>query len=252
MKHRKHGLRALGLSSVAVLGLMAFMAAGAQAEAKFLYLEKGVLKTLAGESEPFTSLHTDIALSVPAKNLRILCPRVLSNIGSRLLGTNLTPFGGVGHGEVNFLECKSFLISTGAEQKNCVPRSPAAPAGEIRTAGLVKLILHPANNTMMLFEKLIAPLATIQFPELCALFTEGTLTGSLVAECGELKPALTFLGGNCATHRVTQLLKSVSEALAKELGDALKFGSSPAFVEGIATVQFGAPCAFCAWGADAE
>ena len=97
---------------------------------------------------------------------------------------------------------------------------------------------------MVLFEPLSGkPFATIEFGEFCALFETGNVTGSLVAECGELNGSGVFVGGNCATHRVTQLLKPVSKELATALGDTLKFGLSEAFVEGIAAVKFGAPCA---------
>jgi hypothetical protein len=251
MSYRKHGLRALGLSFAAVLGAMALMAAGASATA-FLYLEGGVTKTLAAglESQPTISAHTDITIRVPAKNLKILCQRAEADAANPLKFLGGT--SGVGHGHLVFKECKSFQESTGAEQKNCVPKSPGALAGEILAGGLAKLILHPANNTMMLFEPLSGKeFSRIEFGELCALFETANLTGSFVAECGELGFFGGYSGGNCATHRVEQLLKPLSSVeLSVVLKDLLNYGASAAFLEGIIAVKFGPPCTGCAWGAD--
>jgi hypothetical protein len=106
---------------------------------------------------------------------------------------------------------------------------------------------------MMLLEALKEKqLISILFPETCALFPEASVTGTIVFECGELNPPGTYVGGSCSTHRVTQLLKSASEALSKELKDELRFGLSTAFLDGIIAVKFGAPCVSCAWGADAD
>jgi len=106
---------------------------------------------------------------------------------------------------------------------------------------------------MVLFEPLSGKAFTlIEFTEFCALFEEASVTGSLLAECGKLEPANTFVALNCSHHQVTQLLQSANETLNKLLGDELKFGLSPAFVDGIAAVKFGAPCVGCPWGADAD
>jgi hypothetical protein len=236
---------------------MAFMAAGAHAEPKFLYLEGGVTKTLAVESLPTISTHKEGVLLVPNKNLEIKCPEVESDTTApvELLGTNKAPNGGIAHGHLKFKKCTAWTIKPLEVQPKCVPRTPGLAAGEILAGGLAHLILHPANNTMVLFEPLgglTKPFALIEFTEFCALFEEASVTGSLVAECGELNGSGVFVGGNCATHRVTQLLQSVSEALNKELKDELLFGINPASIDGIAAVKFGKPCEGCAWGADAE
>jgi hypothetical protein len=105
---------------------------------------------------------------------------------------------------------------------------------------------------MVLFKPLSGkPLATIEFSELCTLEESGTLTGSFVTECGELNAFKVYVGGNCATHRVEQLLKEVSLELRNALGDKLKFGASEAFLDGIVAVKFGATCIGCLWGGDA-
>jgi hypothetical protein len=232
---------------------MAFMATGASAA--FLYTEGTTVKTLTVASEPVIEAHTDGTLRIPAKNLKILCQKVESDPGAKVI---LLPNSTVAHGHLLFKECESFDIKTNTLQKNCTPKSPGQELGKILAGGLAELILHPANNTMVLFKPLVVegvtqPFTTIVLPELCALAETSNVTGSLVAECGQLKSETekVFVGGNCATHRVTQLLQSVSEALAKTLGDTLKFGASEAFVDGIAAVKFAAPCAGCAWGGDA-
>jgi len=247
MNYRKQGLKAFGLSFVAVLGLMAFMAVGAQGA--FLYLEGGVTKTLAVESEPTISAHTPGILLVEKKNLKLECKKVESDPTAKVkLLANST----VAHGHLIFKECESWTISPNTLQGKCTPKSTGAAAGEILAGGLAELVLHPASNTMVLFKPLTGkPFATIEFPETCALFEAANVTGSLLAECGELKPANTYVGGNCATHRVEQLLKSVTQALGESQGDILKFGENIALVNGIAAVKFGAPCALCSWGGDA-
>jgi hypothetical protein len=109
---------------------------------------------------------------------------------------------------------------------------------------------------MILFKPLVVggvtqPFTTLEFPEACALAETSKITGSYVAECGELKPAGTYVGGNCATHRVTQLLKPISAALAKTLGDTMKFGANEMSPSGVVAVEFGSPCKGCSWGGDA-
>jgi hypothetical protein len=247
MSYGKHGLKALGLSFVAVLGLMAFMAAGASAA--FLYLEESMTKTLAVDSEPVFSAHTDLTFLIPAENLKFLCQRVVSDPTAPItLLANST----VAHGHLLFKECEAFTISTNILQKNCTPSSPGTAAGEILGTGLAELILHPANNTMILFKPLASkPLFIIVLPELCVLAETSNVTGSFVTECGELKPANTFVGGNCATHRVTQLLKEIPAELRNTLGDKMKFGANEMFLDGIIAVKFGAPCSNCSWGGDA-
>lgn len=129
---------------------------------------------------------------------------------------------------------------------------PGGAAGEILAGGLAELILHPANNTIILFKPLPEKaFTTIELPELCAFAETSNVTGSFVTECGELKPENIYVGGNCATHRVTQLLKPISEELAKTLGDTIKFGASTVTLDGIVAVKFGLPCAGCSWGGDA-
>jgi hypothetical protein len=266
MNYRKHGMRALGLSFIAVLGLMAFMAAGAQGA--FLYLEKVgekiELKTLAVESEPVISAHTTGTLLVTAKNIEFQCPKVESDPAApvKLLGNST-----VAHGHLIFSGCEAFEIENKVTKvkltllKNCVPHSPGQLEGKILAGGLAELVLHPANNTMVLFsplteinkegKKITLPFTTVEVPEACALTETSPVTGTLLAECGELNGSSVFVGGSCATHRKVQLLQSVSQKLGEELGDTLKFGANIAAIDGIAAVEFGAPCKGCSWGGDA-
>ena len=262
---RKHGLRALGLSFLAVMGLMAFMVAGAQGA--FLYLKeepagsgKFVTKTLAVESEPTISMHSEHGvLLVGDLNFEILCKKVESDPTAKVkLLANST----VAHGHLLFKECESFEIENKVTKVKltllgkCKPWSTSTgkESGEILAGGLAELILHE-GKTVVLFKPLTgtAVFTKIELPETCALAESSEITGELVAECGELNPPNTFVGGDCATHRETQLLKAITPALAEKItgNPKLKFGEHVAELHGIAAVKFGEPCINCKWSGDA-
>jgi hypothetical protein len=242
MSYRKQGLRALGLSFVAVLGLMVFMVVGAQAA--FLYFQP-TTKTLTGESEPTISAHTDGTLLVPGLNFKILCQKVESDPASRVKILASSP---VAHGSLLFRECESFSISSNILQGNCTPKSPGAAAGEILAGGLAELISHEGKSYILFRPSAGKQLGTIIFPETCGIETVN-VTGTFVAECGILNTSNEYLGGSCATHRVEQLLRPAPQELFSS--DKLQFLGREASLDGIAAVKFGAPCAGCSWGGDA-
>jgi len=250
MNYRKQGLRALGLSFVAVLGLMAFMASGAQANFQYLLTVNGVIDDVP-DNLPTVSAHSEGVLLVPGKNLEIKCPTVESDPSAPVL---LLASSTVAHGHLIFSGCKTFTISPLTEQTKCKPWSPGQvkESGIILAGGLAELVLHPTPNSKsyVLFKPLVVggvtqPFTTIELPETCALAETSKVTGSLVAECGELV-AGAFSGGNCATHRVKQLLRSVTAGLFP--ADVLKFGANEAFIDGIAAVELGGALAGKSWG----
>ena len=258
MSYRRNGLRALGVSLMAALGLMAFTAAGAQAA--FLYLEGGVTKTLAVESEPVVSAHNTGTLLVPGLNIEIQCKKVESDPTAKV---KLLANSVVAHGHLLFTECESFEIENKVTKVkltllgSCKPSSPGTASGTVLAGGLAELVLHEATGrTYVLFKPLSpkkegekVPFTIVVLPETCALAETSEVTGSLVAECGELVTGAFGGDKNCKTHRVEQLLQQAPQALFPT--DQLKFGEQNASLDGIAAVKFGAPCANCSWGGDA-
>jgi hypothetical protein len=86
----------------------------------------------------------------------------------------------------------------------------------------------------------------MEFSKECALFETGEVTGSFVAECGELNGLGVYVGGDCATHRVTQLIQQAPPELFT--GDVLKFGKNEALLDGITSAKLGAPLEGESWG----
>jgi hypothetical protein len=224
MSHRKNGLRALGLTIVAALGLMAFMAAGAQAH--WLILEEGKAVVLAGHNEAVTvGKHTeDGTLLIAGVNLEILCQKIE---GIDVLIEPGTATTAPASGKVAFNECKGIEKSTKKVVGNCAPINQP-----IEAAGKALVILHTNAQNYVLFEPESGkPFTTIKFSELCALTETTNVTGELVAECGELS-AGAFVQEDCNKHQVTHLLRQASETL---FPSQLKYGTHVATVDGIAT-----------------
>jgi hypothetical protein len=217
MSYRKNGLKALGLMVVAALGLMAFMATGAQAN----WLVNGV-ELKANEAVAATA-HTNGILTVPAKKLEIECTTLASK-NLKLLASSATA-----EGEVEFSNCTTFS-PPGAErkeQKNCKPGEP------IKAGGKAKLILHNAQN-YVLFEPTTAggKFATITFGELCSLTETSDVKGTLVAEC--LTSALAH--ADCNTSEASHLIQPAPAALFT--GDKLTYGAGlEATLKGVAKVE---------------
>jgi hypothetical protein len=233
--------RTLVISCVAMLGLSASMAAGAQGNWLILHEKKIVEShvTLGVETHEHKTGNKFILL-VPALGLEILCLKVESDPNALPL---LLAGSTIGHGHVNFSECDTRI--KGVENKNCKPFEP------ILAGGLGKLLLHihqGVNLNYVLLEPLKGqPFTTIQFGELCVLPEEALVTGSLVVECGHL------LGGafallDCAKHQVTHLFREAPEALFSE--DGLRFGLNPALLDGIAAARINGPSLYVGdeWG----
>ena len=230
MSRKIHGLKAFCLSMLAVCGLMAFVAAGAQAE----WLVNGV--KLTKNETVSVSAHTTGKLIVAAKNLEIQCPTVESG------GLELKGESAEAKGSVKFSGCKTFSpVGSGTENKNCNPIEQPIVAG-----GVANVILHNAKNYV-----LFAPAAgstkftTIKFSELCALTETSDVTGTLVAECGELNGSSVFVGEDCNVTRINHLIQPAPAALFE--ADKLKFGANAATLQGIAKVSLSGANAGKTW-----
>jgi hypothetical protein len=242
MSNQKRGLRLLGLSLLSVLGLMAFMAVGAQAEWLILLAGGTVHVLKAGENESVkVSAHTDGKLLIPAKNLEILCETVegeeLKLIGGGLLA----------EGKVKFTKCKTFTIGPPlTEQPKCKPDEP------IVAGGIAHMILHkkpgsagPVNLILFLPPAGSETFTTIKFPESCALIATSKVTGELHAECGLLDGGV-FVQLDCKHHQVAPIIRaSASQELVTK---PLKLGANPAFLDGEALVELSGKYIGLSWG----
>lgn len=222
----RKGLRALGVSVVAAMGLMALMATGAQANWQVLDPEGTIVEpdvTLGAEAHT-----TSITMVVPAKELEFLCKKLEPDPSAPLL---LLEKSTVGHGHIIFKEC--ITLSKGVEQTKCKPVEP------ILAGGLVELVLSSSVN-LLLFKPLTGkPFTTINIPETCALTSTSDVTGTLHAECGKLEPANTFVAVNCSTHEVNHLIRATANQAAT--GDGLFFGKNEAKLSGIAKTFINGP-----------
>ncbi len=216
MSRRMHGLKGLGLALLALCGLMAAMAASAQAN----WLENGA--ELTANKNVTAKAHTTGKLLVSSLNFEIRCTTVKGE------GLKVVAKSGTAEGKVAFSGCTAFQISDGKEQKNCKPSEP------ITAGGKALLVLHNAKNYVLFEPETGKPFTTITLSELCALAETSDVTGSLVAECGTLSGGV-FAGEDCNVARAEHLLQPAPAALFT--GDKLAFGENAATLQGIAAVE---------------
>jgi hypothetical protein len=218
MSIKRNGLKVLGLSLVAVLGLMAFMAVGAQAGWLIEKVE------IAAETEVTAKAHTPGILTIAKKNIELKC----TELGAQSL--KLIPKT-TAKGEIQFKNCVTISpIGSGTVQASCKPVEP------IKASGQAKLILHPevGGKNYVLFEPATGStkFAIVEFPGGCALVETSEITGHLVVECGKLVSE-KFVGGDCKEEEATHLVQP-NETLFPT--DTLNFGKNAATLKGIAAV----------------
>jgi hypothetical protein len=230
MSIAKRGPKTLGLSLIAVLGLMAFIATGAQANWEVEGKELTANETVAGKG------HTVWGLSVEKKNLEIQCTTTAST--STLLAKS-----GTAEGETKLTGCTTFSpIGSGKVNSNCKPKEPIALGFKIL------LILHNGNVYLLLEgKKTGGKLGTIEFSELCALTESSELLGSRVDECGHLiEPGHTWVFLDCANGEARHYIRPASRLLF--LSDLFKFGSNEAEVSGITELELSGANKGKTWG----
>lgn len=239
MSHGKHGLRAFGLTIVAAFGLMAFMAVGAQAN--WLYLEGTTAVELTKNELVKVAKHTeDGTLEIEGINASVLCKKIE---GEDLLLVPGNATTATATGSVAFSECVTLEKKSGLEQPKCTPENQP-----IKAAGKAKIVLHTNGQNYVLFEPEEGkPFTTIKFPETCALIETSNVTGSLVAECGELSGG-AFVQEDCKNHQVSHLLQQASTELFTS--DELKFGSHKASIKGIVSVELAGEHAKASWSGE--
>jgi hypothetical protein len=232
-----HRFKAFGFALMAVMGLMAFAAMGAQAEnlipanhvhGDFLVLGSASLAVgvkLTGEQVGEGSF------LIPNKASEIVCQK--GTVTSAEIKAGL----GEAHASVEFKECKVFKIAS---------THPYGLEGELTactnalvqpiTANLIVLVVKHGGEVYLVGEPLTNPLgsgsfATIEFnPSTCALPESATVKGTAGAKRDnansqlthtlDLKTSETLTNGQ-GTHDV-QLL----------LGTALSYGGNAAYITG--------------------
>ncbi len=247
MSQGRHGIKVLGLSLLAALGLMAF-AASAQATGEFLIEEGGVKKTFTEHKIAEESVSGTVGeglLLVPGLPLTIKCT------GGTFSGTVL--LGGTAHASILFSGCEQPGVGACKtfETKAKMETNLTADKGFISASGLGELLLMgtaPNNKHYLLVES--ANFTTIYWTKLCASALETVVGGSTVFE---LPIALT--------PSVTQQIKIIPQAELESLfkanakvepKDTLFYGTQVAWLDeitGPATAAFIGALKGKLWGA---
>ena len=199
---------------IAALGLMAFMAAGAQANWKV------EAKELTANEEVKVSTHKEFNLLL-SNGIEIRCASIQ---GEDLL---LAGKSSEATGKVAFGSCHTFL--KGTAESACDPINQPIVAGV-----KAHLVLSSSKNYLLLEPLAGQPFTTLEFGTKCALVETSEITGTLVFECGLLKEA-KFVGEDCANHQVSHLLQQAPAASFPK--DVFRFGELNASLAGIAAVE---------------
>ncbi len=216
MKLRKHGLRAIGLSLIAALSLMAFTAVSAQAAGEWKIGGKTMSElklteeTVTGKVEP----ELPLKLLIKALNIYLTCPTIHVN-GVLLVG----PVASV-HGTTTFLTCTVRSISPDEELKACGVKSTGQAAGVIATAKINgEVILSGAENVVLFKPSSGTTFTTVEITGAsCAVKGTYPITGTSVFKLGAEAKELLILSIEFA-------------------GDGLKFGESKAILDGSALAE---------------
>jgi hypothetical protein len=221
MRNGKHALRALGLSFLAAMGLMAFMAAGAQATAW------DVNGTLLGDSllpEVGGNLRTGVEALLltttgAGQPLVIHCKKFTITAGN-LHKTDAT-------GTLQYDNSTCLTLINGVNQKNCGHETGGINILPIKA--LILPVLHSGEVYLLVEPQSGETITQIHYGALCSLPLT-SLKGTEAYECedGNLKLS------SCEVSRVTQFIKPIANQGL--LGDALKYGNNPASLDGEAEI----------------
>ncbi len=209
MARRTCSLRVFALPFLAALGFITLPVASAQAFNWDLEGKEITANTpFGGNIVPGTTL----LYLIPAQNLVIHCSTFTFEEGT--FRTDNTA-----HAKISTTGCTTKV--KGVESAGCKPTL-------LPMIVKMKPILH-GGRVLLLVESLTAgqPLDRFHFSEeTCALPPLPELKGTFVFECytGALVAA------DCKTGRVTQHIRVVSEKLASELGDDLRYSLNPAVI----------------------
>ena len=200
MSNAKRGLKALGLSLLAAMGLMVFMAEGASAASFDVNGKSGLHATFSAQ------LKEEALLSVPGQsNLVIHC--ATATVTEGLIYTD----GTKAHATINYSNCKTLV--EGKENAKC--------AAEILPVKVKILPITHSGKSYLLVEPLETgkPFTTFHYnEENCALPSLPSLTGSVVFECENG----SLVQESCSTLKSVRLIRPAPAALFPS--DAMKYG----------------------------
>lgn len=225
MTHALYRRSAFGVCLVAILGLMAVTATGAQAGEEWL-----IEGAAAPNQTPIhaaihplpVTLKKHIVFLVPALKLEVLCSDLTSDDGLLIQNTLILIL-------LLFKTCESLV--NGTSQPKCKPAEP------IDLSLLGHLFLHGELKklTYILFEsdKIGSPIGTITLPGTCAIAETSNLTGTFVAECLSEKLETKEKTGidYCLQEMAHHLIQQAPEKLFEK--HMLKFGANQALIDGI-------------------
>lgn len=242
---RNHGLKVLGLALLSALGMMAFIAAGAQAQTHTELLTAHTNHNKAGGTlnpSPLASPATNTpgtflvnlgaallatvsvaqvgegVLLVAGRSLEIRCTTLTLNEGKINTSTDAS-------GKATFTGCKSFDHKTLTELKECLLKTLET----IEAKALVLPILHGGENFLLFEPQGAEPFTTVSYkPGIgCTLPLNNPVTGAVVALVEELDAVVQTI--------------LFSEGIQLLTGDVLSFGASPSYITAKGTVQLSGP-----------
>jgi hypothetical protein len=216
---QKHRTRAFGLSLMAVVGLMAFGAVGAQAETlsdggKAGKFAVGGLTTLAKPGVGLTAASVGtVTFLIPARGFDILCKKGVIEAEFKSESEAL--------GSAEFTECSTWVnVALGLEHKESVPCTVAEPI-EIE-----KMRILPKKHESapyVLFEEDGAAFTTLKLSgEACPLPPSNKKTGSFVGKVinnSTAEPSIEF------SEEIQKLFQ------VGEKGDHLKYGTFEEYID---------------------
>lgn len=227
-------VKALGLSLLAALSVMALSATGASAGevkgdvtlgANLLAAQQTVGAELA--------LPAHSSLLVPNLNFAIRC-----NTASLANGVINPLVAGVtrGSGKVSFKECNAFehkvpaekdpLLGLPALTKCTIEGSPGAAKGEIVAEAVIQIVRNKANGTAYV---LVGPKENEKKEKVFTRIIFGPLCGALAEE--EIEVTGSLVGESLGTA-IKNAVKEAPEAIQLLFGDKLMFGTNQAFLDG--------------------
>ncbi len=234
MSLRKHGLKALGLTFLAALALMAITAPGASATAgKFLV--GGVTNLNASATGEIDTLGV---LDVPAINLEIDCTAFTVENGTILAEA------GIGHAKLLYKSCLAYgtspslsLLSGCEIYPTAADRTAGTNKGDITAEALLLVLLHTGASGSKTVVK-------AEPKEGSELFSKVFFKNCPSGASADIKGAVTLLF-NTTGDQVRHL---VQEATGSFKLDQLLYGANNANILGSVWVELLAPHNGTSWG----
>jgi hypothetical protein len=231
------GLKALVLSGL-ILGLMAFAAAGAQAEGNFKVNGSAISSTLLPSIQVASVENKTASLLFTTgggTKVEILCTEIkllnLTGVEDAKLGVG----GAVDLGKVHFNGCITKL--NGVTSKNCEPHTKENKGLILTLAAKGLIRLHSSQPVIEVSPDTGTTFVVIELSELCAIGTEVPVAGVLfLQDCnneGKVEKEEHLINELTALTKLTALKQPATldgSALVKLTGKAhegLKFSAEP-------------------------